>query len=115
MDNLPDAVKKEMLSTPSGRSFPLAIAQADPEENTVMRVYEHDYKAHTEDDSAILKYFYLMCPAYYSLQLPEGKKYRVQVIDTWNMTVTDAAEEASGAIRVELPGRPYMAVLATEV
>ena len=115
MDNLPDAVKKEMLSTPSGRSFPLAIAQADPEENTVMRVYEHDYKAHTEDDSAILKYFYLMCPAYYSLQLPEGKKYRVQVIDTWNMTVTDAAAEASGAIRVELPGRPYMAVLATEV
>ena len=48
------------------------------------------------------------------MNLPEDKDYRIEVIDTWNMTRTVYAEHASGSVIVELPGKEGMAVLATE-
>jgi hypothetical protein len=40
----------------------------------------------------------------------QGGTYRVDVLDTWNMTVETVAETASGPTRVVLPTRKYMAV-----
>ena len=48
-----------------------------------------------------------------TLKLPEGKTYRVEVLDTWNMTRETVAQGVSGEYVVQLPGREYMAVLAT--
>ncbi|MHB1355388.1 MAG: DUF5605 domain-containing protein [Anaerolineae bacterium] len=41
--------------------------------------------------------------------LPTGS-YRIDIIDTWNMTVERFAEDASGHVVVELPRRQYLAV-----
>jgi len=41
--------------------------------------------------------------------LPEGR-YKVDVIDTWNMTVTDEMESAGGKLRIDLPAELYYAL-----
>jgi len=46
--------------------------------------------------------------------LPEGN-YKVEVIDTWNMTITDCGVMARKDLYVDLPGRQYMAVRFTMV
>lgn len=48
-------------------------------------------------------------PSEREFELPSDQKYQVEVIDTWNMTVTDMGIH-SGYTKVELPGREYMAV-----
>ena len=57
------------------------------------------------------------------LKVPEGTKYRAEVIDTWNMTRTSVSgvftttkADAKGihestARKIDLPGKPYMAIL----
>jgi hypothetical protein len=52
-------------------------------------------------------------PSFRWVDLPDGGSYAVDVIDTWNMTVERVAERASGKVRVELPGRQYMAIRLT--
>ena len=56
-----------------------------------------------------LYYFSFMRPSFRDFRLEEGRAYRAEVIDTWNMTVTDAGVH-TGAFRVHLGGKPYMAV-----
>lgn len=48
-------------------------------------------------------------PSFRDFRREDGAKYQVEVIDTWNMTVTDAGVR-SGKFRVPLPGREYMAI-----
>lgn len=61
-------------------------------------------------------YFGWCCPRRKRFRLPEGHSYRIDVIDTWNMTVASedwrvpAAGGGTGSVCVELPGREYMAV-----
>lgn len=68
----------------------------------------------TSDASAILHYCDILCSCRAQLELPENKKYTVDVIDTWNMTRETVQTGAAGKIWVELPSRPWMAVLAVE-
>ncbi len=42
--------------------------------------------------------------------LPEGRKYKCEVIDTWEMTITELEGEFEGACEIPLPGKPYQAV-----
>ena len=115
MDNLPDEVKANFYKTPAGRSFGMAHAQQDHDADIIMSLFEHQYTGRSEDLSVFLNYLYLRCQAYENMRLPEEKTYKVEVIDTWNMSRTTAYENARGEVRVDLPGRPYMAILATEV
>ncbi|MCL2286628.1 MAG: DUF5605 domain-containing protein [Firmicutes bacterium] len=46
--------------------------------------------------------------------LPKGN-YKVDIIDTWNMTITDCGVMAMENLYVELPARQYMAVRFTVV
>jgi len=54
-------------------------------------------------------YFGMHQPAWRNFNLENGS-YRIDVIDTWNMTITTAAMNAAGLTRVELPARKYMAI-----
>ena len=63
----------------------------------------------------LLYYFDTQCLERANITLPEGQKYRIDVIDTWNMTRKTVVENVSGNIMVTLPGREYMAVLATKM
>ena len=47
--------------------------------------------------------------------LPKDIKFRLEVIDAWNMTITPVAGEFSGRAEIPLPGRPYVAVRATAI
>ncbi|MDQ1218400.1 DUF5605 domain-containing protein [Microbacterium arborescens] len=59
-------------------------------------------------------YFGFNRPRFRNVILDEGA-WRVEVIDTWNMTVEPVPGEHRGQLRVELPGRPYMAVRLTRL
>ena len=46
------------------------------------------------------------------IYLPKDIKFRLEVIDAWNMTITPVEGEFSGRTEIPLPGLPYMAVRA---
>ena len=56
-----------------------------------------------------LFYYGMHQPRLKYFNLPEGQ-FRIDVIDTWNMTIEPAVERAQGKIRVALPARKYMAI-----
>lgn len=62
---------------------------------------------------AYLYYYDIRCSAADELDLPQDHRYRVEVIDTWNMTRETVGEHVNGKVRITLPGRTDMAVLAT--
>ncbi len=49
------------------------------------------------------------------LRLPKDVNFRVEVIDTWNMTITPADSVYSGSVEIKLPGTLWMAVRATKI
>jgi hypothetical protein len=49
------------------------------------------------------------------LFLPKDIKFRIEVIDAWNMTITPLDGEFSGMIEIALPGKPYIAVRAIRI
>ena len=55
-------------------------------------------------------YFGFSRPSFRRFVLPPERRYEVDVIDTWNMTVETLPGTHTGRIRVELPARQYMAV-----
>ncbi len=59
--------------------------------------------------SYLLYYFGANRPGERRFMLPEGKRYKAQVIDTWEMTVEDAGV-FSGTFVLPMPGKPYIAV-----
>jgi len=58
--------------------------------------------------------FYSDNPWLGNANMPEGR-YRVEVIDTWDMTITDAGEMEHDKLYVKLPGKQYMAVRLTKI
>ena len=56
-----------------------------------------------------LFYFWTHQPRFRDFSLPEGS-FRIDIIDTWNMTVDRVADEATGQVQVELPRQKYLAV-----
>ncbi|RKS92950.1 uncharacterized protein DUF4038 [Microbacterium sp. AG790] len=65
-------------------------------------------------DDVRVGYFGFNRPRFRNVLLGEGS-WRVEVIDTWNMTVDEVAGTHTGQVRVELPGRQFMAVRLTRV
>lgn len=56
-----------------------------------------------------LIYYSFMCPSFREYHFDDTTEFELRILDTWNMTVTDAGI-VKGKFRVELPGRPYMAI-----
>jgi hypothetical protein len=73
-----------------------------------------DVTVGTVGEDYYLFYFGFFRPSFRTFKMPEGKKYKVDVIDTWNMTVTEAGT-FSGDFRIDMPGKQYMAVRMTRV
>lgn len=61
-----------------------------------------------------LYYYSFMQPSFREYRLNEEEQYDVYVIDTWQMTRTHAGV-FSGAFRLTLPAKPYMAVQIIKV
>lgn len=66
-------------------------------------------------EEVYLRYYEKECTSIGELNLPETGSYRVEVIDTWEMTRKTVKEGVNGRIQVELPGKEGMALLAVRV
>ena len=61
----------------------------------------------------MLCYFSFARPRFRIFDLPEDISYKIDIIDTWNMTVTSLPGSYSGQTRVELPAKEFIAVRFT--
>lgn len=61
-----------------------------------------------------LHYYGLGRPSFRRFSLPEGVKYHFEVIDTWNMTITDCGIK-EGEVRIDMPGHEWMAIRMSRV
>lgn len=98
----------------SMRLFLTSMRRMDPTDLALHLGSEHAWAAHCGDE-AFLWFNDLLCYAEQTLQLPADKQYRVEWIDTWEMTRTVLAENASGSTLIHLPSKEGIAVLATRV
>ena len=57
-----------------------------------------------------LCYFGMHQPGCRYFSLPPDGAYRIDIIDTWNMTVERVEDAASGEVRVELPRKKFMSI-----
>ncbi|NYD67586.1 DUF5605 domain-containing protein [Agromyces atrinae] len=57
----------------------------------------------------VIGYFGFNRPRFRNVVLPEGR-FAVDVLDTWNCTVETLPDVHEGTVRVDLPGRQFMAV-----
>ena len=57
-----------------------------------------------------IAYFGFERPSFRTVATPRDSSWDVDVIDTWNMTVTTLPEPQTGRFTVSLPGREYMAI-----
>ena len=76
--------------------------------------YQWIYQGHVGEE-AFLRYYDWRCCVEDTLELPENKEYRIEVIDTWEMTREVIQTRASGKVRIKLPGKEGIAVLARAV
>jgi len=57
-----------------------------------------------------LYYFGDKKPDSWFFDLPGWRNYKIDLIDTWNMTITPLGDKFEGQFTITLPGKPYMAV-----
>jgi hypothetical protein len=94
-------LRKILSRSPVERLDPLDPPSSTPAERYPCAGTEGEY---------YLCYFGVHQPAAMTLRLPEGNRYRGEIIDTWEMDTTPIQETLEGECTVELPGKPYMAV-----
>lgn len=87
------------------------IAPYDLKWDCVCGVPESEWRRAVK--SWYLIYYGFTCPAFKEFYFDDTTEFRVEVIDTWNMTIEDRGTE-KGKFRVELSGREYMAVRLTQ-
>jgi hypothetical protein len=70
----------------------------------------HDLEAAQRDGSYMLLYFGRHQHAYREVELAQDAHYTVEIIDTWKMTITPVKGLFNGKTKIDLPGKPYMAL-----
>jgi hypothetical protein len=62
-----------------------------------------------------LFYFGISRPRFRVIDLPEDRRFKVDVIDSWDMTVSAVPGTHSGRLRLDLPAKQFMAIRAEAV
>ncbi len=88
-----------------------SLLRMSPQDRTAHMAGEHGWAAHCGEE-AYLYFLDRQTSAEYPLELPEGKRYRITLIDVWEMQKTVLPECACGPVTLSLPGREGMAILA---
>lgn len=68
-----------------------------------------------KDGQYYLVYFGIHRPAVKYLELPKGNQYRIDVIDTWEMTISPLEGTYEPDSHIDLPGKQYMALRIQKV
>lgn len=102
------AFLRKLLAEAPADLTPLALTPENHAENW-------DVPCAHAGDRFFLYYFGFMRPCFRTYRLPAGAAYRIELIDTWQMTVQTLPGTYQGEIRLELPARPWIAVRMTKV
>lgn len=78
--------------------------------DSVQRVVESNMPCAGKPGECYMAYFGLQQPGQMTFHLPKNEAYTVDIIDTWEMTVTPVEGTASGEFTMILPAKPYIAV-----
>lgn len=98
----------------AGGFFRLLSSQT-PENAADLQWKDEQYGGHCGDD-VFLKYLGNQACRLAIIHLPKTEdQYRIEVIDSWNMTRRTVAEGVSGNVRVNLDGKEGIAILATRM
>ena len=98
---------------PARIAFMRRILEEAPVERLSARRANWDLVCLNAEDDYMLYYLGFQRPSWKDLALPEGRTYTIDVIDTWEMTVTPLDGTFSAEVRVPLPAREYQAIRAT--
>ncbi|WP_438503591.1 DUF5605 domain-containing protein [Ectobacillus ponti] len=101
-------------SSPARISFLRRIMEEGPQEGLNPMQLSWDVPSAVVPDEYYLFYYGFNQPKFREYRMKPGTLYKVEIIDTWNMTIEEAAGNHEGVFRIELPGRPYMAVRMTK-
>lgn len=104
-------------TSPARIGFLKEVMEDAPEDACPLKLTADNYESNwdvpcmcNEEQSYFLYYFGFSKPLYRTFELPEGKKFEVELIDTWEMTVEKLPGTYEGNIRVGLPEKQYMAI-----
>ena len=96
--------------SPERIAFLLRILKEGPDEGLEPKNLGWDVTCAGKDGEYYLAYFGVHQPAFRALKLPEENRFSIEVIDTWEMTITPVEGIFKGECQVELTGKPYMAL-----
>jgi hypothetical protein len=102
-------------SSPERISFLRSIMEEGPKDGLNPLQMSWDAPAAGIPDEYYLFYYGFNQPRFREYRMKPGTKYKVEIIDTWNMTIQGQEGSYEGTFRIELPGRQYMAVRMTRI
>lgn len=88
---------------------------SDCHEPIVFEPAWENYACLGKEGAYYLVYFGGYRPAYKHMLLAKDVNYSVEIIDTWEMTITKIAGEMKAGDRIELPSKPYIALRIQKV
>ncbi len=106
-------------SSPARIAFLREIIEGLPQEiecvprDPKSTVPEQDVTVGKAGENCYLFYFGLSQPAFRPFSFSKRKKYEVEIIDTWEMSITKMEDIYSGDFRIDLPGKSYICVKIT--
>lgn len=105
--------------SPKRIAFLRQIIETGVAKRLIPFVHERHWDANigkNKDENYYLIYFGDACPKYRHMDmLPEGKQYKAEIIDTWNMTITSIDEVVTNKSTIQMYSRPYMAIRLTAI
>lgn len=96
------------------RPFLASLSRMAPPDRHMLLCGEHLWAAHCAED-AYLWYYGQQTAREQIIKLPPAHRYRVEALDTWNMTRETLQTGVNGRVVLTLPGREDMAVLAVRM
>lgn len=97
--------------SPARIAFFRRIIEAAPAEATVL-AHRNTWGV---EGRYYLTYLYDRQHATQSYRLPDGARFKAEVIDTWAMTITPVPGTFSGQATIPLPTKPYLAIRVTRL
>lgn len=97
-------------TSPARIAFLRGIMEEGPSEGLNPYNAEWDAASAAVIDHYYLYYYGFNRPSYRLFSMTPAVRFHVDIIDTWNMTITRLPNTVEGTFRIELPARQYMAI-----
>ncbi len=101
---------KQIMADAPERVAPLKLTPENHEAN-----WDVPCLCREDDNSYFLYYFGFFKPAFRTYELPDNCTYKIELIDTWSMTIEKLPGTYSGSIRIDMPEKQYMAIRMRKV